>query len=291
MKCSRIEIVVKSMAVGLIVLSVVYHNWIDVYKFLLYLCATAKAFEISIMTFRTTIVLIGSSGTIVTLFMLLYSLHKQSKQHEQQISKASANHDIQLKQMRNQFSTKMTRIIMNDRQNNLTKYIISAANNIHYYKCLGVSKGLYSFLYSNEEQDNFCVLLWKMKYKDEKKLDENYTFELYFKVYSIKETFGFHYNSKNTASILLSCFIESEFLNWRNCQPYWDFKISIPRFKNGYGELASSSSTKCKGRIDIKTMDFYRFACIAEAMGEIQMWDGLRIIKARVAANSYPKVC
>ena len=246
-----------------------------------------KGIENAINPFDTTIALFGVIGTIAALILLVYSLQKQDKQHKEQILQMGENHEEHLKEVREQFLTQMSQIIGDDRENYLTKYIAAAASNIHYYKQLNVSKGVFLFCHYNRMQDNFCIVFWNMRYKSIQKRDENYIFDLHFKLYSIMEIFGKSTNPENIDHDKISVFVKDEISNRNNNPPYWDFKISIPRFEGEYGRLASDRNFSGMSRVDITQMDALKFACIGDAMGEIQVMKNFELIAARNAANAY----
>lgn len=270
-----------------VIISLLYREWNYLYSILMRGLEAAKGIEEAISSFDTIIALLGVFGTIFALFALLFSLRKQDREHKEQILQMNKNHEEHLNEIRQQFLTKMSQIIADDRENYFTNYIIAAASNIHYHRHLNVSKGLYLFIHHEEAQDYFCIILWNMRYKHILKMDENYIFDLHFKIYSIKEIFGHSFNPKNINNELISLSVHSDLLNRHSSSPYWDLKISIPRFENEYGRLATDRDFSGMSREDIGQMDVYKFACIADAMGEIQVFEESKMIEARNAANHY----
>lgn len=270
-----------------VVISLLYREWNYLYSILMRGLEVAKGIEEAIRPFGTMIALLGVFGTIVALFVLLFSLRKQDRQHKEQMLQMNENHEEHLNEVRQQFLTQMSQIIADDRENYFTNYIIAAASNIHYHRHLNVSKGFYLFIHDEETQDYFCVIFWNMRYKHILKMDENYIFDLHFKIYSIREIFGHSFNPKNIDNGMISIFVHNDLSNRHNYSPYWDLKISVPRFGNEYGRLATDRDFSGMSRVDIGQMDIYKFACIADAMAEIQVLEESRMIEARNAANHY----
>lgn len=279
-----IEGVMMAAAASPVVISPLYREWGYVHSIVIKGLETGKDIEEAVRSFGTMIALFGVIGTITALVVLLYSLQKQDKQHREQMLQMNENHKEHLNEIRQQFFTQMSQIIADDRESYLTNYIVAAASNIHYHRHLGVSKGVYLFIHHEESQDNFCILFWNMRYKNVLKMDKNYTFDLHFKLYSIKKIFGQSFNPKKINNEMISNFINSEVASMSN-KSYWDLKISIPRFEGDYGRLASDRDFSGISKADIGQMDVYKFACIADAMGEIQVLEKSNMIEARNAAN------
>lgn len=232
--------------------------------------------ENAIKPYDTVIASFGVFGTITALVVLVYSLRKQDWQHKEHLN-----------EIRQQFVTQMSQIIEDDRENYLANYIAAAASNIHYYRHLKVSKGIFLFVHNKEIQDNFCIVFWNMTYKCILKMDENYIFDLYFKIYSIRKIFGQSSNPKNIDKDKISIFVRDEISNIHSKSSYWDFKISIPRFEGEYGRLANDRNFSGMSRAEIGRVDPFVFACVGDAMGEIQVMEKFEIIAARNAANAY----
>ena len=232
--------------------------------------------ENAIKPYDTVIALFGVFGTIIALFVLIYSLQKQDSQHKEH-----------LKEIRQQFITQMSQIIDHDRESYLENYIAAAANNVHYYRYLNVSKGIFQFGHNQDIQDNFCVVFWNMRYKYMLEMDENYIFDLHFKIYSIKEIFGKCYNPENIDKAQISSFVRDEISSIHNKTSYWDFKISIPRFEGDYGKLAGDRNFSGMSRAEIYQIDPFMFACIGDAMAEIQVMGNFEMIEARNSAIWY----
>lgn len=282
-----IEKVMMLAAVSPVIISLLYRDWKYLHSILMSGVEVVESIEMAIRPFHTTIALLGVVVTIVALFVLMYSLQKQGKQHKQQLLQVNKNHKEHLNEVRQQFLTQMSQIISDDREKYFTNYIAAAANNIHYHRHLNVSKGFYLFIHYEETQDYFCIIFWNMRYKHILKMDENYIFDLHFRIYSIREVFGPFFNPKNISDGMISVFVHND-LSSRHSKPhYWDLKISIPRFGREYGRLSSDRDFSGMSRVDIGNMDVYKFACIADAMGEIQVLEESKMIEARDAANAY----
>lgn len=274
-------------AISPVVVSPLYRERNYLYSILMSGIEAGESFEKAIASIDTMIALSGVVGTITALVVLFCSLRKQDKQHKEQILKMNETHKEHLNEIRQQFVTQMLQIIEDDRENYLANYIAAAASNIHYYRHLNVSKGVFQFGHNKEIQDNFCVVFWNMRYKYILKMDENYIFDLYFKMYSIKEVFGQPYNPKNIDKDRISEFVRAEIFGIHSKSSYWDFKITIPRFEGEYGRLANDRNFSGTSRSEIGLMDPLKFACIGDAMGEIQVMEQFEIIAARNAAYRY----
>lgn len=239
----------------------------------------ARAVENAIRPFNTIIALVGVGGTIIALVVLVHSLQAQDKRHSEQILQMNIIHETHMKETCDQFFTKMSQIRSDDRENYLTRYMIAAANNIHYHRHLKVSRGFFIFTHHNENQDYFCTVLWNMEYKCILKMDENYVFDLCFKIYSIKELFGHSFNPTNVDDKMISNAVTNDLIYRPKNLPYWDLKFSIPRFEKEYGILSRDRDFSDMNGADIGQLNIYMFSCIAEAMGEVQVLEESKILK------------
>ena len=200
---------------------------------------------------------------------------------------ADKRHNRKLIQAEKQFSVRMSRIDVDDKERYLIRYISAAASNVHYFREHRPFRGAFVFSNLEETQDNFCILLWNIIYKDMSKLDENYIFELYFSMHSVKNTFGPNNNAKSVGKYFLTKYANCILDNRNHDLSFWDHKLVIPRFEGAYGGLAMDDDIRCLNREDIKDMDIYKFACIADAIGKVQILDRTQIVSCNRMARCH----
>lgn len=181
----------------------------------------------------------------------------------------------------------MSRIEANDQERYLIRYISAAASNVHYCREHKPFRGAFVFSNLEDTQDNFCILFWNIIYKDMSKIDENYIFELYFSMHSIKNIFGPNNSVKSVGEKCLRRCADCILYNRNRDLNFWDYKLVIPRFEGAYGGLAMDNDIRCLNREDIIGMDIHKFLCIADAIGKIQILDRRQIVSCSDMARNH----
>lgn len=228
----------------------------------------------------------GVVATVAALFYLLHSLRNQDKYHRQQIETLSKHNDEQISYMNIQNSVvedlqdrqikqirqQLLRMEASHREKVLSEHIIAVSNNVYYHREGKIDEGIYHINYELKESpaektsENMCVIHWNISYRS-KNRDENYLFNIGFAVFEIS-TIDAKCIKELNANVLIKVLNEQ----LKRKDP-WHYSFSIPRFENGYGQIANSKSSFEPGKLEISDADLSAFYIIIFIMSKVQSFD------------------
>lgn len=236
----------------------------------------------------------GVAATLVALFLLWRSLREQRDHHDEQIyymndlvMQMENQHAEQIRQLRQQL-LRMEKI---DRERTLREYIIALSNNAYSYRENYFDKGAYFISYSITDRQSkevvryVCLIFWRINYRSEKR-DKNYIFDLRFAIFQISTSLETSFYAKGIEESHVEELEEIIINNSKNSN-LWNYKFSLPRFENGYGQVSNDKSSFTIDKLKISETENNEFHTMIYAMSIIQSFDTDMIEKCNNIANRF----